>query len=68
MTEQVEESSIINVRELVVKNKGIWWLILEFPSHSFFSFFLKTNPIILTTQRGSKSVSAKGRPFFVQEL
>lgn len=64
MSEQVEEISTVNVRELVVKNKGTWWLIPEPPSHSFFSFFLKTNPIILTIQMDSKSVSTKGRFFW----
>lgn len=54
MTEQVEEISTINVRELVVENKGTWWLIPECPSHSFFSFFLKINPVILNTQRDVK--------------
>lgn len=36
MTEQVEEISTINAREVVVKSNGIWWLISETPSCSFF--------------------------------
>lgn len=69
MTEQVEEICTINVMYLVVKNERCWWLILELPSHSFFSFFLRqTNSIDLSIQRGSKSVSIKGQTIFCTRI
>lgn len=69
MTKQVEEVCSIYVVSLVVKNTGCWWLIPESPSHSFFSFFSRnSNPIDLSTQKSSESVSTKGQTFLYKNF
>lgn len=69
MTEQVEEIYTINITYLVVKKKDAGGSSLNpFLIHSSHFFLRKTNPIDISTQRGSKSVNTKGQAIFCTRI